>query len=399
MATPTVGVTNTEAPTASASPTESPLSTPAPTPTEEPQPTDVPTPPPAHPAGWSISAPVMTAIACETIDLLVDGSDGAHVVTECDGLIQYAASHGTAGWSTVTFGRAGGVVDRNPRLALDGQRLYAGYSQAVAQGGCGGEHFTQVGVYIRSRLLPGGAWSAATRVGPIGDQLESLAVHAGTLVLAVASLDGKAYLETVAGGILQRYPYGGSAASVAVTPNGDVGLAYVTESGGLRYATLGGSRLTSTTVPGVPTEGGIVSDPQLAFDASGHPHLAFAFTSAGGCVVGESQLHGTYYATKASGAWIDRRMAPLFGQTGLALDRGNGGVDILVDGGSESSRYGSVSLYTSKDGRSWARTELVSQALFDSALALDPTSGRPVVAVVEPLGDSQTGQVFLFTQR
>lgn len=340
----------------------------------------------------------MTGDACESVDLLVDGSGGQHIVVECNGLIHYATSHGSTGWSTVVFSRANGVVDRNPQLAIDGDRLYAAYSQAVAQGGCGGEFFTEVGVYVRSRLLPNGAWSAATRIGPSGDQLDAFAAHAGTLVLAVTGLDGASYLETASGGTLQRYKYAGFQASVGVAPNGQVGLAYVTSSGGLHYATLSGGTLTSATVPGIPADVGTASGPQLAFDTSGNAHLAFTFGSGAGCALRESSLYGTYYAVDAGGSWTDRRVSTLIGTASLALDPSSGRTDVLVDGSTPTSMWGSVSLYSSIDGRTWARTILESQSVLDTALSLDPVTDKPVVAVVEGVDDTQTNEVLLLTE-
>ncbi|HEX5466572.1 MAG TPA: hypothetical protein VFW92_07835 [Candidatus Limnocylindrales bacterium] len=102
---------------------------------------------------------------CGSVDLLVDPSGGEHVA-DCGDVVHYAASQGDGRWSSVVFRRAGGVVDRNPLLALDSDRLDAAHSRAVEEGGCGGGRFTKVGVFVRSRILPNGACRRPSASGP-----------------------------------------------------------------------------------------------------------------------------------------------------------------------------------------------------------------------------------------
>ena len=397
------GSTLAPAPTGTAGPPTEPTSalaqsTPTAELTEPPTPTPMPTPHPADPAGWTAPDAAITSAGCESVDLLVDTDGGRHLVAECDGLIRYAVSRGGSGWSGVVFGRASGVVDRHPRLALDGDLLYAAYSQAVAQGGCGGEWYSKVGVYVRSRLLPSGAWTAAMRIGSPGDRLESFAVRGGVMDLAVVTLDGASYLETAGGASFRRYPFSGDAPSVAVAPNGGVGLAYAAGAS-LRYATLVGSALTPGSAVRLPGDDGIVVDPQLVYDAAGRAHLGFEFASAPGCAHGDSPLYGTYYATNADGGWTDRRVTAQEGATAMAIDARTGAVAILVDGSARrDDPWGSVSLYRSLDGRSWARTELVSQTVMASDLAVDPTSGHAVVAYLEP-SDATAEVIAIMAQR
>jgi hypothetical protein len=54
-----------------------------------------------------------------------------------------------------------------------------------------------------------------------------------------------------------------------------------------------------------------------------------------------------------------------------------------------------VSLYTSLDGRTWARTILESQSVFDAVLSLDPLTDKPVVAVIEGVSDTRSGVLVL----
>lgn len=398
---PTATATRSSAPTIT--PERTPEATTEPTPTPEPteppqpDPTPIPTPRPVQAAGWTSPQVALRSSECASIDLLVDSSGGEHLVADCGDSVHYAASQRGGGWSDIIFGRAGGLVDRNPLLALDADRLYAAYSQAVEQGGCGGGWFTKVGVFVRSRVLPNGAWSAAQRIGPPGDQLDSFAVHGGVMDLVVTTLDQKTYLETAGGGTVRRYALAGDQGSVAVAPDGQVGVAYLSGTA-VRYGTLAGSTLHSIALPGVPSQDGITSGPRLVFDAAGHAHVSYTFTEAPGCASGNLPAQaGTYYATDAGGAWTDRRITTDEGTAALALDA-SGRADVLIDGTAGEALWGSLSLYGSVDGRSWKRTELVSQQTVLSALAVDPTTGRPVVAFRDP-SDGNTDAIAVIAQR
>lgn len=217
------------------------------------------------------------------------------------------------------------------------------------------------------------------------------------MVFAVVTLDIRSYLETASGATVRRYPISGDAPSVAITPSGGVGVAYQA-GGGLRYATLTGAGLAAQPTVGLPSDGGIVIDPQLAYDAAGRAHLGFQFGSSPGCAHGDSPLYGAYYATNAGGPWTDRRVTNQEGDTTMAIDPRTGAVDILVDGFGPTDRWGSVSLYASRDGRSWTRTELVSQTVMVSDVAIDPRNGLAVAAYLEP-SDATVEVIGVVTQR
>ena len=190
-----------------------------------------------------------------TSAIVVDGA--LHLAAYCEGSVGYL-TNASGKWTATTFPSSGNQSDEGAKLATDGSRLYMAFtrSQPLA---CGIDY---LGVYYRSRALPNGSWSLASRIGPAGDVLQSFQVRGGKLHLTVVG----GFYETTAGGSLKRYPLPGatSGASMQVGSDGRARIAYET-SGALRYAVFNGSGFDWSAIPGttkLDTAPGLVLDAQ-----------------------------------------------------------------------------------------------------------------------------------------
>ena len=305
-----------------------------------------------------------------TSAIVVDGA--LHLAAYCEGSVGYL-TNASGKWTATTFPSSGNQSHEGAKLATDGSRLYMAFtrSQPLA---CGIDY---LGVYYRSRALPNGSWSLASRIGPAGDVLQSFQVRGGKLHLTVVG----GFYETNAGGSLKRYPLPGatSGASMQVGSDGRARIAYET-SGALRYAVFNGSGFDWSAIPGTMK---LDTAPGLVLDAQDNAYLTYLHNDLPhGC--GERDAtpeDGTYYATNATGGWTpltSRRITVDLGAASLAVGP-SGDVHALVSG-----EYG-IRQYVKGAGW-WDGQLLASSSSEGTALLIDPSSGRSFVVFTDRTG-------------
>jgi hypothetical protein len=307
-----------------------------------------------------------------TSAIVVDGA--LHLAAFCDVGMGYL-TNSSGKWSVTVFSSTGNQEDEGARLATDGSRMYMAFTR-TAQLACGTDY---LGVYYRSRALPNGAWSLASRIGLAGDILESFQVLRGKLHLTVV---GGVY-ETNASGVLKRYSLSGAVrgTSMRVGSDGRARIAYET-SGGIRYAVFSGTGFNTSTIPGTTR---LDTAPGLVLDGQDKAHVTYVHNAPPqGC--GEQEAtpaDGTYYATNNSGRWTplgSRRITVAMGGTSLAVGS-SGDVHAVVSGD-----FG-IKYYTKTAGGSW-RGQLISAALGGGTIVqLDPATGRLFVVYSDQHGE------------
>ena len=116
--------------------------------------------------------------------MAVDSAGRYHIAAGCGGSIRYYVAPSAAGpWTRRVFSHPADRAETGPQIAIVGDRVYVAYMcVGLEDGGCG-TGGADLGVDFRSRILPNGAWSAATRIGAVGDRLQSFQIrerhHAG----------------------------------------------------------------------------------------------------------------------------------------------------------------------------------------------------------------------------
>jgi hypothetical protein len=319
--------------------------------------------------GWTGPLVVGSLGGCGDVAAAIDDTGGYHVVANCGEGIRYASNVGGT-WSSTTFlpFRDTGALD--PRIAIDGNRVYVAFSrQSFAT--CGIDY---LGVYYRWRSLPNGKWSAAAHLGRAGDSLQSFRVVDGKLHATVGS-EGILYYEIYAGGTLKRYPLSDAvgSSSLRVSNDGTARIAYETAHS-LRYASFNGSSFDTSSIPGTT---GDDRSPVLVLDAQDHAHVTWSHTGGPGCGGrGPEAVDGTYYATNQSGSWTpraERRITADLGTTSLTVDTATRRVHLLVAGA-----FG-VKYYTKTPTGSWRGQRLLSSFASGAAIRLDATNGKLLV--------------------
>jgi hypothetical protein len=272
---------------------------------------------------------------CVTVTAGIDDAGRYQVAAECNGTIDYYVSIDAGrSWKAQALAHPAGRIDLDPKIDFDGKTAYIAFTRIIPDGGCGGGRGPSVGVYYRSRSLPGGLWSAARKIGRTADSLESFQVTGGTLHLTVTGNDGLPYYETVTGGTSKRYPVFDGAVGETSMRVGTDGRARIVYAGrdGLEYARFTGSGFSTRKIPGT-TEFDL--HPVLALDAGNKSYVAWTRNEPSTC--GESPV-STWYATNASGTWKAQRITKAFGDTSIDVDGATGRVRVLV--GSQSGiRY------------------------------------------------------------
>jgi hypothetical protein len=305
----------------------------------------------------------------------IDFLGGYHVAAECAGAIHYyysAPTDTSRTWTARVFTLAAHREEVGPRIALDGSVVYVAYTRYIPDGGCGGGRGMPVGVYYRSRTLPGGAWSPAKRIGAAADVLQSFGVDAGTLHAVVYGLGGLSFYENLKGSTLHRYRISRLPTGPVSMSIGSDGRGRLTYAGsGIRYAVFNGSGFTASRVAG-STE--YDRDPLAALDGNDKGHLVWTRIEEGAC--GEVPV-GTYYATNASGSWKVQRITKETGVSSIQVDP-TGRIHVLIGGN-----------YYTKTASSgtWTRTVLASVAWGASA-ALRFDTHRAAILVVYIDGSS-----------
>jgi hypothetical protein len=315
-----------------------------------------------------------TASRCYSVTAEIDELGGYHAAAECAGAIHYYYSTDSGhSWTARVFALGAHREELDPKVAFDGSVVYVAYTRIIPDGGCGGSRGASVGVYYRSRSLPGGAWSAAKRIGTAADELQGFKVGGGTVHATVRGHDGLSYYENLNGATLHRYPISHVAigpTSLNVGSDGQARIAFVAGVGGIRYALFTGSGFSASRVAG--STGGD-SDAVATLDASDKGHLVWTRYVEGAC--GYSPV-GTYYATNASGAWKTQRITRNSGVNSIQVDE-TGRIHVLIG----------TAYYTKVGNGPWTRTVLASPSwVAAGALRVDPATGAKLVVYID--GDS-----------
>lgn len=392
------GSSATIAPTAVPDPTEAAATpTPEPTPTPTSTPTPAPTPKPSpkpvaiapvSATGWTAPRALPSSTDCRDVAAAVDQAGRYQLTATCGDSIRTWASTGASTWSTRVFVHPAGRSELGPQVAITGNVEYVAYYRIAPDGGCGSLG-TDVGVYFRSRTLPNGAWSLATKIGSVADTLQSLGVSGSTVYL-IAENGDKLYYETRTGASFHRYlvPGGSERGSLAIGSDGRARVVYETATG-LRFGTYTGSTLSSSKISGSTDRDWA---PKLALDGADKPHLVWTRSPRpGGCAgPGPDPDDGTYYGTDTSGSWVKHRITTGTGATAFDMDDATGRLYTLLTTGS------GIRCYTGTPAGSWTGTKVLSSGgwVESSVVRVNHVSGAVFIAYV---GDTDSGASRLYT--
>lgn len=368
----------TDIPLTDPTPTPTPTATPVATPSAEPTPTPTPAPPavPTSAASWTAPRAVGSATQCQNVSAQIDASGGYHIAAECNESIHYYASKPGGTWISRVFLLPAHRAELDPIVAVDGDVVYVAYTRIAPDGGCGSAG-PDVGVYVRSRKLPNGAWSAARKIGAVADSLQAFQVSGGTLHVIADATDEHVYYETLTGSTFHRYLLSGARdrAALDIAPDGHARIVYETWAG-LRYAVFNGSRFTTSRIAGTKD-----SDwaPDLVLDGLGKPHVLWTRSPLpGGCAIRDPLPDdGTYYASDPSGTWVSRRISKSTGQTSLQFDDATGRAYALVTDGR------GIRFLTMTAAGQWSGVNVVSTSGASApVLRRDPVTGAFLIVYV-----------------
>jgi hypothetical protein len=369
-------------PAPSDAPSEAPPAQPSVTPSAP-----APTPTPA-PAAWSKPRAIAGLENCFSIFAAVDEGGRTHVVATCDSgtnEIRYAVSTDEKTWTVSRLRPPAGRLEEEPQLAFSGNTLYLAYTRiAIEEGGCGDDGLRDLGVYVRSRSLPAGAWSAPTRIGNEGEHLLSFRVAGSTIHAAVATdAPGSAAYIAVSGGATRRVrlPDALGAVALRVGDDGTPRVAYEAKDG-IAYGTIAGGRVRTDTISG--SDRG--ESPVFALGPGNDAYAVWTRSVAGGgCAEpGPDALDGIYFSTNEHGSWQTVRLTTQVGPTSLTVDPSTGEVHVLVEGD------GTLVWYHRSPGGKWAHETLARKHAVQSVIRQDPTSGRLViVSIVDSPADDE----------
>ena len=327
---------------------------------------------PVRPAAWSAPRAVDSSHDCWEVTAGIDAAGRDHVAVSCAWHIRYS-SNASGAWRTTVFAAPSGREDTGPAIAFANGRVYVAWTRMVGDAGCG----SGTGVFIRSRRLPGGAWSAARRVGLPCDRLYALRASGGTLWLAVGAPSGQGYLESLVGSTLVRRPIEQATGAVAlrIGPDGIARFAYEA-SDGIWFGMYNGSRWWMDPVVGSKAGD---CDPVLALDRSNRAHVLFTRSDSGPsdrCAGDGGTDSGTWYATnrgKPWNAWTTARMTPQVGTASLVVDNRTNRLTAILAWDSP------LRLFTALPGRSWSSATLVRWAVHAPVALLRQATGALVV--------------------
>ena len=358
--------------------------TPAPTPKPRPVATPAPTPQPVQIATrWTKPRPIGTLKTCSTVTAGIDAANRYHVAAECGGSIRYSTSTDGRSWSTTVFAHPAHREDLDPQIAFQGNLVYVAYTRIAPDGGCGGGRGEAIGVFVRSRSLPDGAWSPARRIGLPGDTLEVFRVEGATIHATVRNnQDDQDYgghdqvdYEMLVGAVMHRYRIPGAVGRTAmrIGTDGHARIAYETETG-IRFATFTGAGFATTRV--ATSNSGEDVRPALVLDSHDDAHILWTRKPGeGGCATRDTNPDdGTYYSTNAGGAWTSQRITRSVGETSLQIDPASGRIHALVSG-----RVG-IWYFTKAPEGPWTAKRVVAKGWVSSPLIRrDPATGRLLV--------------------
>jgi hypothetical protein len=331
---------------------------------------------------WSKPVTIPGLEGCTSASLAIDGGGTSHVAATCNapgGLfeVRYASSTDGVHWTARTFARPAHRLEQDAQLAIDGSTLtFASTLQAMTDGGCGDDGLTDVGVYLRTRSLPDGQWSAPQRIGAPNDRLESFRVASGVVHATVTSDDGtKSWYERLAGGRLRRLAIGDAAGPVALRV-GDDGLARLAYegAGSIRFGTVDGEGVHAAPIPG--SVNGF--DPIFVLEPGNVADVLWNRGDHGaGCAGGGPDPEdGTYFATNAGGTWKTTRLSKNLGAASLTTDPSSGDLIALVE------ELGTVRTYHSTDRTTWSHQTVADGDIWSATLRVNPANGEQVLAYV-----------------
>jgi hypothetical protein len=157
---------------------------------------------------------------------------------------------------------------------------------------------------------------------------------------------------------------GGTAMSVAVAPNGNIGISYIRNSSVLKFALYNGTAWSISTVPGTA---GVV-DTSLRFDALNQPGIAFMTNTSGLKYAGYNGLAWTVYNVDNS--------ATLGNECSLAIGP-NSMPGIAYE--EEATRLVKYVVATESGWSINTVTNMGGDGMHDVSVAFHP-SGQPVIA-------------------
>ena len=370
---PPISVSNPSTPpTPSADP-----SAPAPTPTPKPP---APKPPVAKSVTWSKPVAVKGLEGCLSVVMAVDDRGATHLAATCGidaSEIRYAVSNDGTTWKTTTFAAPAGRQELEPQLAFSGSTLYLAYTRvAPTDGGCGDDGLADLGVHVRTRTLPGGAWSEPSQIGKTADHLQSLRVD-GTVIHATVhnDKDGSTAYEVLTGGALARQVIGDATggSSLRVGDDGKGRVAYETAKG-ISFGKVDNGTFVAARIPG--SDGG--HSPVLTLAPGNVAYVIWNRSFfAGGCIDGGSNpLDGTYVATNASGRWVTSRLTTMLGAASMTIDPATGELQLVVSDMHRGVRFHRL------PGGAWAKEILTRRNPSSSVIRQNSTNGNLVVAFI-----------------
>jgi hypothetical protein len=388
---------NASSATASTTPSNAPSTPPAATPAA-PAPS---IPAPGARTAWSAPVTVPGLDGCYAVVAAVDDKGRDHIAATCTNgngsELRYSDSSNGQSWATAVLKAPAGRYELDPQLALDGTKLYLAYTRvAPTDGGCGDDGLTDVGVYIRTRTLPSGAWSDPKRIGAVGDHLQSFRVNGSSFHATVTTDNDVATMyEIQTGDTLRRYTIGDAAGqtSLRVGDDGKGRIAYES-SKGIAYGMVAGDRFASSTIPN-STNGW---NPILALGPGNLAYVVWNRSYHGiGCAgPGDQPEDGTYFATNAGGTWASSRVTPQVGGASLTIDAATGEVNVVVvSGGSAGPRL--IRFHRAPGATSWAHETVMQGAAGSPVIRADPKTGALFVAysieILDPDSDNSETHV------
>ena len=344
-------------------------------------------PAPAAATGWTAPHRIDSAADCQAVAAGLDATGHAHVATECGGRIRYSTNL-SGSWRTTVFPKVTGRLDTSPAVAFTTTTVYVAWTRVADTGGCGGG-LSDTGVYIAHHSLSGGAWSAARRIGTVGDGLYAFRLDAGTLYFAVVGTDGHDYLETLTGSSLKRVPVPAATGAVAlrIGSDGKPRLAFQAADG-VRFATYSSAAFHISRITGSKAQD---YEPVLALDGSNRAHVLFTRSPYGtvGCALRDPNPDdGTYYSTNRTGSWHTARISTHVMASALAVNSSTGRLHALV------ASMSVLHYQTALPGGAWSDVALVNQEVSSPVLLLRQSTGKLVVVYLHGSG-SATGVYLL----
>jgi hypothetical protein len=240
-------------------------------------------------------------------------------------------------------------------------------------------------MHVRTRKLPAGGWSDSKLIGEVEDHVHSFRVVDGTIHATVENAkDGRVYYVTSRGASYHRYliPNATGASALRVGDDGRARVAYEADAA-IWYGTFTGSGFASEKIEG-STNG---YRPVLVLGAGDRPYLLWrrGYHEEGGCIgPGPEPIDGTYFGTKADGAWKVERLTPEQSAASLTLDVDTGLVHAVI-----GSPGGWLVYLSGPGGGSWARHTFENVRTGLAVIRLDPTTGAVLVAYVGRVGDRE----------